>query len=356
MQVERAEVEDNILTTYTPKPLTFGQRLQDRRFRANAMRQLIAETEIVKAAPASKATGPAAAVTVPTTLPKKRSKAQAPTPPAPESAAPVAAPAPAPASVPPVKRTHLNATVTVGNRVVTFRTNPLLKDFWQSYVTQQGPKQFATDRDLIAFIKKAAVQFLLHPKARAGNSALASLIASMERADQTAMARGIAVGGEGVQECRILNNSVQDAVQGITVGMSNHKRDPMKRESASVVTIAGNQVYVGLPPGAQFHARHAIFVGNVDSVVIENNYSKVIANLAQVTLEAIRVFGVFGRRLIVRHCHLVGFDVGILIHPLNQVNEKPLWLVADNMAENATPAVVVAPGFVGFVIQENNFS
>jgi hypothetical protein len=157
-----------------------------------------------------------------------------------------------------------------------------------------------------------------------------------------------------VQECRILNNSVQDAVQGITVGMSNHKRDPLKRESASGLTIAGNQVYVGLPPGAQFHARHAIFVGNVDSVVIENNYAKVIANLAQVTLEAIRVFGVFGRRLIVRHSHLAGFNTGILIQPLNQINQKlpPLWLVADNMAENATH-VVVAPQIV---IQQNNFS
>lgn len=345
VQVERAEVEDNILATYTPKKRTFGQLLQNRKFRANVMRELIAETEIVKAAPASKAAGPAAKVTTPTTSPMKRSKAQAPTPP---EAAPASAP------VPLVKVAHLNTTVTVGNRVVTFRTNPLLKDFWQSYVTQKGPKEFATNRDLITFVKKSAVQFLLHPKTRAGNSALASLIASIEKVDQTAMARGIAVAGEGVQECRILNNSVQDAVQGITVGMSNHKRDPMKRESASVVTIAGNQVYVGLPPGAQFHARHAIFVGNVDSVVIENNYAKVIANLAQVTLEAIRVIGVLGRRLIVRHSHLVGFNVGILIRPLNQFNEnqRPLWLVADNMAEKATQVV----GAPGIVIQQNNFS
>jgi hypothetical protein len=338
VQLERAEVEDNILKAYAPKSKSFGQLLQDRRFRANALRELIAETEIVKTAAPAKAAAPAAAISAPTASRKKRSGAQAPTPPAP---------------APPVKA-HLNTTVTVSNRVVTFRTNPLLKDFWQSYVTQNGPKEFATDRDLIVFLKKAALQFLLRPKARAGNSALASLIASLERTDQTAMARGIAVGGEGVQECRILNNSVQDAVQGITVGMSNHKRDPMKRESASVVTIAGNQIYVGLPPGAQFHARHAIFVGNVDSAVIENNYARVIANLAQITLEAIRVFGVFGRRLIVRHSHVAGFNTGILIQPLNLINEKdrPLWLVADNMAEKATH-VVVAPGIV---IQQNNFS
>jgi Family of unknown function (DUF6519) len=351
VQVERAEVEDNILTTYTPKTQTFGQRLQDRTFRANAMRELIAETEIVKAEPAATAAAPGAAVTAPTTLPKKRSKAQAPAPPEPAAAQPAPAPpAPAPAPVPPVKVVHLNTTVTVGNRVVTFRTNPLLKDFWQSYVTQNGPKEFATDRDLILFVKKAALQFLLHPKTRAGNSGLASVIASIERVDQTAMARGIAVGGEGVQECRILNNSVQDAVQGITVGMSNHKLDPMKRESASVVTIAGNQVYVGLPPGVQFHTRHAIFVGNVDSAVIENNYAKV--NRSEVTVEAIRIWGLFGRRLIVRHSHLVGFNTGILIRPLTRPKNQPLWLVADNMAENAN-SIVLAPANV---IQQNNFS
>jgi Family of unknown function (DUF6519) len=347
VQVERAEVEDNILTTYTPKPQTFGQRLQDRTFRANAVRELIAETEIAKAALATKAATPAAAVSAPTTLPKKRAKAEAPAPPEP---APAPEPTLPPAPVPPVKVVHLNTTVTVGNRVVTFRTNPLLKDFWQSYVTQKGPKEFTTDRDLILFIKKAALQFLLQPKTRAGNSGLASVIASIERVDQTAMARGIAVGGEGVQECRILNNSVQDAVQGITVGMSNHQRDPMKRESASVVTIAGNQVYVGLPPGPQSHTRHAIFVGNVDSAVIENNYAKV--NRSEVTVEAIRIWGLFGRRLIVRHSHLVGFNTGILIRPLTRPKNQPLWLVADNMAENAN-SIVLAPAIV---IQQNNFS
>ena len=342
VEVQRAEVEDNILSGYLPKRDTLNQRLQDLVFRANAVRELIAEAQFVKAQPSATQTA-SLAQTLPGSTPTA--------PLAPEPGTP-AGKVPAGGSVRPLKVVHLNATVTVGKHVISFRTHPLLKDFWQAYLSEKGPKEFATQRDLLLFIKKAASEFLLHPKLREGNSALVAAVASVERADQTAMARGIAVGGEGVQECRILNNSVQDAVQGITVGMSNHKRNPFKRDSASVVTIAGNQIYVGLPPGAQFHARHAIFVGNVESTVIENNYAKVLANPNQVTLEAIRVWGVFGRRLIVRHCHLAGFNTGILVDPLSQPEATPLWLVVDNMAENAAP-VVWAPATVQ---QQNNFS
>jgi Family of unknown function (DUF6519) len=340
VQVERAEVEDNILTTYATAAEKLSVRLQDRMFRANVMRELIGEPEYVKAAaPAPPAPAPAAGGAKST--PKSRASTKAATQ-VTKTATPVIL--------------HLNTTVTAGNQVISFRTHPLLKNFWQSLVeTNTPPGGFATNRDLLVFVKKAALNFLLHSKLRAGNSALAAVMKAIESADQVAMARGIAVAGEGVQECRILNNSIQDAVQGITVGMSDHKLNPNTRESASVVTIAGNQISVGLPPGAQYHARHAIFVGNVNSLVIENNYASVIANPNQVSpLEAIWVYGVLGRRIIVRHSHLVGFSTGIVVTPIVPfpADKQPLWLVADNMAENASP-VVSAPANV---VQQNNWS
>jgi hypothetical protein len=344
VQVQRAEVEDNILTTYTPKHQTFLQLLEDRNYRADAMREFMAEIEFVKVTTPAKATGPAAA---------------APAPPATGTTPPTAPPAPAPDIVVtplPIKLLHPNTTVTAGGYAISFRTHPLLKTFWQTYVTANAPKQFATNRDLVVFIKDAALKFLMQPAARKGNSAAAAAIAALERSDQVAMGRGICVGGEGVQECRILNNSIQDAVQGITVGMSDHKLDPRTRESASVVTISGNQIYVGLPPGAQFHARHAIFVGNVDSLVIDNNYAAVLGtNPNQVEpLEAIWVYGLLGRRLIVRDCHMVGFSTGIVVQPLQPYPEdKPLWYVLNNMAEKAKP-VVRAPSPP--VIESNNLS
>jgi hypothetical protein len=205
---------------------------------------------------------------------------------------------------------------------------------------------------MLQYVRKMASDFLLQPKSRDRNPALAGALAGLEKQGQSAMARGIAVGGEGVTECRILNNSIQGAVQGITVGVSNHKRRPHQVDSASVVTIAGNQIYVALAVGAEQHARHAIFVGNVDSLMIENNYGELVSNPRQARVEAIRAWGHFGRRLIVRHCHLLNFSTGILIKPLNNPGKTPLWVVAENTAVNSG-AVVTAPANV---IQANNLA
>lgn len=355
VQVQRAQVEDNILTTYAPKQESFSARLQNKTFRANVVHELVAEVEYAKAT-----TPPAQA---PSTAPAKPPATGESTPPASSGSTPTPSGQVLKAVPLPIKILHINTTVSVGTTNLTFRTNSLLKDFWQSYLNTSGPKTFSTNRDMLLFLKKTAADFLLHPKTRENYSAIASVLASLERTDQVAMARGIVVAGEGVQECRILNNSIQDAVLGITVGMSDHKLNPHTRESASVVTIAGNQISMGLPPGAQFHARHAIFVGNVNSLVIENNYASLSGtNPLQVSpLEAIWIYGVLGNRVIVRHNHIVGFNWGIVINALNpptilpsNPNDRPLWLVAENIAENATTVVWPAAG--GNVIEANNFS
>jgi len=339
VRVQRAEVEDNILTAYANPNITFRDRLNNRLFRANALRELISDVAYLKQQPAKTRTKKSAA--------------------GPATEASVTAPTKAGATAgsqasSPVQKKKLNATLEIGKQSIAFQTHPLLKTFWQQHLSQNAPKQFSNQRDLLLFARKAALKLLLDPKRRAGQSAIAGALASLEKSDQVAMARGIAVGGESIQECRILNNSIQDAVQGITVGMSNHKNLPHRRESAKVVTISGNQIFVGLPPGAQFHARHAIFVGNTNSLLIENNYSRVLANHNQVSIQAISLWGVFGPRVIVRHCHLAGFNVGIIMEPLPplpKTEKGPLWFVGENMVENAVP--VFAPGNV---IQENNLA
>jgi Family of unknown function (DUF6519) len=334
--VERAQVEDNILTTYTPKKQSMSQRLQDRVFRATVLREFVSNAVYVKAAQPTK------------NQTKGQTKAAA------KSAA--KATAPLEENTPPVvTKAQPNVSLSVGNASISFHTNGLLKNFWNAYVQEKAPKTIATNRDLLLFVKQSAENFLLQPKLRAGNSAITGLLSSLERADQIAMARGIAVGGEGIQECRILNNSISNAIQGITVGMSNHKMQTIgTRDSSSVVTIAGNQIYTAFPLGASFHGHQAIFVGNVNSLVIENNFCNILDNANQTVgdLEGIRVWGVFGYRAIIRHCHLVGFNRPIVFNPIEllavnttkQARILPLWLVADNMAEYA--AQCVFPGLL----------
>ena len=356
VRVARAQVEDNALVAYVPKQTTLYTRLQNRNFRASALGVFISGAQYLKAD--SDAAKAAAAPAAPQT-----ELGAAPAPPATGaqqgsaqlggSAAPPAKKASRARKAPPVKpedvidepvaQRKVLTTVRAGGQTVQFLTHPLLKDFWQQYLDQYAPKIFSTNRDLLLFVKKAARNFLLQPKLTRGNTALINVIAALDKADLQAMARAISVGGEGIQECRILNNSIHDAVQGITVGMSNHKQNPNTREMATVVTITGNQIYVGLPPGAQFHNAQAIFVGNVESLLVENNCAQVITNPDQTVREGIRVWGKFGRRIIVRHSHLAGFLPGIwflpVVAPPNS-DHPPLWLMADNMAENAGTRVV----------------
>jgi hypothetical protein len=349
VRVQRAQVEDNSLVAYAPKQYSLSTRLQNLAYRSAALRVFVSGARYVKAATVTGKTS--AAPEAPAPLAES---GQAPAPeaaasgeqqaagPAQPTGTAQAAPPSKPAEVDePVLKQKVPTTLTYGGQTIQFLTHPLLKDFWQPYLEQNAPKTFSTPRDLLLFMKKAARNFLLQPKLTRGNSALIGVISGIDKADQLAMGRAISVGGEGIQECRILNNSIHDAVQGITVGMSNHKKNPYTRETATVVTIAGNQIYVGLPPGAQFHAAQAIFVGNVDSLLIENNCAEVLTNPDQVSREGVRVWGLFGRRIIVRDSHLAGFRPGIWFNPIVRPTKDlvPLWLVEDNMAENAGRAV-----------------
>ena len=328
VRVERAQVEDNILTAYTPKKLSMSQRLQDQTFRAAVVRDFISDVVYIKAAQPTKNEAKAATRAKGTAAAKRAAQSKEANPPV-------------------ITKIPPNVSLTIGNASIAFRTNTLLKGFWETYLKDKGPQTISTNRDLLLFVKKAAQDFLLQPKLREGNSAITTVLSSLERADQISMARGIVVGGEGIQECRILNNSISGAVQGIIVGMSNHKLEPFARDASSVVTIAGNQIYAGFPLGAASHGRQAIFVGNVNSLLIEDNYCKVLNTANQaVDFEGVRVWGLLGYRAIIRQCHFVGFSVPVrfvplALPPLNQ-NQKlggPLWLIADNMAELAPVCV-----------------
>jgi hypothetical protein len=360
VRVQRAQIEDNTLVAWRPKVFTLAQRLRSPSFRASVLRQFISNARYVKAGtqqagiqqPGTQEAG--AQEAKPAETPGAPQTPATPEPSAPNNPpentpnaeAAKAASNPIATKTLAAKTVKLNATVTLGGQTVQFQTHPLLKNFWQRYLETSERKFFSDNRDLLLYVRKTALDFLMNPKLHRDNSAIAAVITAIDKADQVVIGRAISVAGEGVQECRILNNSIHDAVQGITVGMSNHKKYPHKNESAGTVTIAGNQIYIGLPPGAQYHASQAIFVGNVNSLMVENNYAGVAANPGQLEREGIRTWGYFGRRVVVRHSHLAGFEPGILFSALSDPgNSTPLWLLADNMAENANNVCLQEGGY-----------
>lgn len=338
VHLRRAVVEDNEIRV-TPNIFRrpWAQVLADRRYLAMARGALLANAMIV--APV---------------------KAAAPKPPTPARPAPAAATTdkatavvlpipPRPVSVP----DRRNATVTIAGRSLSFETLPGLQASWQTYFNSTAPKTFATDRDLMAFVVQASTKILTDAEVTKNFSAFNSAVLRIKTQDAPVAARGIAVGGRTIRELKIANNSISGTLQAITVGMSHAETlPPGAPDRAGRVTITGNTINVEVNTLARRSARHAIFVGNVDSLLIEHNRAGLIAPKIgdKTPIEGIRVFGYLGKTMIVRHNYLSAFPVGIRVVPMSapgvSIDSSPgpyqrelqhgnQWLIADNMFDGA---------------------
>jgi hypothetical protein len=157
--------------------------------------------------------------------------------------------------------------------------------------------------------------------------------------------QGIVVAGRIAGEVRVRDNNLRDLVQGIHVGVSHRESSRGTPDSIRRVVIAGNAIEVALDPSVRGE-RHAIFVGNCLSLAVDDNR----ANLQRIgganqSIEGLRLFGTFGRRLLVRGNQLDQFNTGILIHSLTLPPTNPLlqWVVEDNLLTSAGQAVRVEP-------------
>ncbi len=164
-------------------------------------------------------------------------------------------------------------------------------------------------------------------------------------ASNVPVSQGIVVAGRVAGEVRVINNDVRYVTQGIHIGLSHRETTRGTPDSIDRVTIAGNGIAVALHAGVMGE-RHAIFVGNCRSLLIENNRAT-LQRLpgANQSIEGLRVFGSFGRRLLVRDNQFDLFNVGILIHSITVPPTSPAlqWVVEDNLLTSAGQAVHVVP-------------
>jgi Bacterial Ig-like domain (group 1)/PASTA domain len=146
-----------------------------------------------------------------------------------------------------------------------------------------------------------------------------------------AVGQGIVVAGSRIGTIQLLDNVVEDAVQGIHVGVA-------RGGSADAVVLDRNIVHAFVPAGYR-RDRHAVFVGNATSVQI----SGTVATLRRTTpaegelvtpVEAIRIHGAFGPFVVVRDTSARNFSIGVRIVPL-LAPSSATWVVADTMAEGA---------------------
>lgn len=148
--------------------------------------------------------------------------------------------------------------------------------------------------------------------------------------------QGIVVGGSRLKEVHIRDNSVKQVIQGIHIGASHKEPDQGTPDMAGTVIISGNNIACFLPNDYKFE-RHGIFVGNCNSLVVSENFiSLTTPDKSRIlNIQGIRVYGHFGKRIIVKNNQLENFRsrYGILMEALNSSQlPRPVWIVEQNVA------------------------
>ncbi|HWS90083.1 MAG TPA: DUF6519 domain-containing protein [Pyrinomonadaceae bacterium] len=262
-------------------------------------------------------------------------------------------------NVRPSGRTNVNVTKTLGQHTLHFSAPTELRKDWQRALDEIPPPETRTSarpRVLQAHVRRLADRALLEEQFRVRFPAFGAIYERLRSQDKAVAAQGITVGGRFAEEVRILNNTVEDVLQGIHVGLSRAvsvdpsdlpPREPPNVETGPVirppttdtaptsgsittrdaasellarrilpptrlplrdvfdiageVTIKGNSVRVLLPFDTRRGDRHGIFVGNCRRLRIEDNDVSIrrTDDAAGLDIDGIRVWGVMGDYLTV---------------------------------------------------------
>lgn len=275
------------------------------------------------------------------------------------AAAALAAAAPAASTGVPGGPTRIppsNASVTVGPHAIAFHTPPLLAPVWQTYFDLNAPKEFASRLDVLQYAKEAARTLLTDPVAQKAFKEFGTIRRYLEGSSTNVGLRGIAVGGQGYTDVRVCNNTIDGFLIGVSVGVSHDEPSAGTPDAGGSVTVAGNQIRVVVNALSR-GARHAVFVGNARSINVSGNVADydigALAFSYAPASDAIRLYGYFAKRLLVRDNHLRNFTNGVVVHALSapstfitqrddvtiESRAGKVWLVHDNVCENA--AVVI---------------
>lgn len=161
--------------------------------------------------------------------------------------------------------------------------------------------------------------------------------------DVRAIGQGIVVGGSRADLVTIERNAVIGAVQGIHVGLKAPGRDRLVAER---VVVSGNNVVCRVP-WFWTRQRHAIYVGNVDSLTMVDNHAALTRTGGSTdgsAVDAVRVWGELGAFLLVRGLDLTGdFRTGVLVTDVGPGRNRLLRHVSDVLNLDGFQAFDVPP-------------
>jgi hypothetical protein len=213
---------------------------------------------------------------------------------------------------------------------------PLVRDFAKLAPKNVAKAPGGVDGALRKFVRGVAAGHHISALSKASQAAIGKIIEELRAGGQ-----GIVVAGTRIGTVQIVENVVEDMIQGIHVGVSNPTiAGP---EIADEIMIARNVVH-SMVPQLFNRDRHAIFVGNARSIIITDTVASLrligrpMKERKQVEVEGIRIHGVLGPFLVIRQSSLNGFTIGVRIVPLDPVpvSKQRVWLVAETMATGAS--------------------
>ncbi|BCZ84368.1 hypothetical protein PTKU64_80430 [Paraburkholderia terrae] len=368
VNVQKAFIDRNELLGAHTKPVLFQTALQSGLYRKLVQRVLVGSAGTPGAGSSSSSSSPSLSPARPTakkTIAAARKKAGKSTAKvAPETAAPAIAPADATGPAAPIVHPLVrlpNTHINVGAATISFNTPAQLKGVWQTYIDSNAPKEFASSRDLLTFVKQAASTLLTNPAAQAQFSGFRDIVRFFEKNQVSSGRAGIVVGGQVCTTLNVTRNTIDGFMQGVVVGLSHVDTAPgaTPPDNAGSVTIRDNEIQVLVDPVLGYAAaRYAIFVGNCTSLQIENNRASLtIPAQTDLATDGIRVWGYAGKKMIIRHNHITHFRTGIRVvrviapgkengqagpGPQDYISKEPprqLWLVADNLLEDVMTSV-----------------
>lgn len=260
-----------------------------------------------------------------------------------------------------------NVQVEYEGRLLRFRTEPSLAPAWNKFFSGSRLPRNLNDRDLLREVKGRADTVLVTlaednggPRGgtRGGTrggvpSAFATWFKELANSLPAIGSQGIVCGGSVANDLQVRGNSVHGFRQGIHVGLSDG--GDSQTLSAGRVLIRDNMV-VNFLSAQVLGERHGIFVGNFDTLHIEDNQlrlRKFPAGL-EADLEGIRIYGIFGEMLQVRGNRLRDHGPAIFARAVNPSLPKvQLWQVENNLllgGKTGDPDLEPASKF----IQQNN--
>jgi hypothetical protein len=230
--------------------------------------------------------------------------------------------------------------IKAGKGFVWFKPDLLLVNAWERWFRISEPKGVQSDRDLLFHLIHVADQVLLNNGILNANDRVydgfKKWYDELNKSNLEAGSQGIVIGGSSAGNINILNNRIQGVIQGIHAGISHHGVSPNTHDTAGIVHILNNSIDVLLPSYAT-RERHGIFVGNCNSLIIQNNFSRAARTdrTLDLKIEGIRVHGHIGKMMIIRQNHLIGYTKGIHFWPINDGSGTYQWVITDNMAEGS---------------------